>query len=140
MTLGHACAGLGKMEEAAEAYRQATTIRQQIGQPHLAVESLAGLARVGLARGDTSSALAHVEEILESLQARSLDGTSERFRVPLTCYQVLRATGDPRATSVLQGAVEQLQVFARTIDDARLRRTFLENVPWHRELLAATAD
>jgi tetratricopeptide (TPR) repeat protein len=139
MTLGHAYLGLGRLEEAAAAYRQSATIRREIGQPHLAVESLAGLARVDLMRGGTPSALANVEEILAYLQTGSLDGTDERFRIYLTCSQVLKAATDPRASAVLERASRELEVQARTIADEALRRSFLEHVPWHREIVAASS-
>jgi tetratricopeptide (TPR) repeat protein len=58
--LGHALAGLGRLAEAADAYRQALDLRRELGQPNLAMEDLAGLARV--AQGQ---ALARVEEILD---------------------------------------------------------------------------
>ena len=69
LALGHAYLGLGRLDEAAAAYRQSASIRQEIGQPHLAVESVAGSARVELARGDIAAALAHVEEILALLRS-----------------------------------------------------------------------
>jgi predicted ATPase len=139
LTLGHAYVGLGRLDEAAAAYQQSATIRQTIGQPHLAVESLAGSARVELARGDVPAALTHVEAILAWLQTRTLDGTSERFRIYLTCYQVLRAAHDPRAGVVLARAQRELQTLAQRIDDETARRSLLENVPWHRELRARSA-
>jgi ATP/maltotriose-dependent transcriptional regulator MalT len=134
LTLGHAYFGLGRLDEAATAYQQSATIRLEIGQPHLAVESVAGLARVALARGDTSAALARVEAILTSLQTRSLDGTSERLRIYLTCYQALTAAHDPRAAAILERATGELTAQVEATPDETLRRRLLENVPWHREL------
>jgi class 3 adenylate cyclase/tetratricopeptide (TPR) repeat protein len=136
LALGHAYLGLGRLDEAAAAYRQSTSIRREIGQPHLAVESVAGSARVDLARGDLTAALAHVEEILASLQTRTLDGTSERFRIYLTCCEVLRAAGDPRLGRLLKRAGRELRAMAQTIEDEDARRSFLQNVPWHREIAA----
>jgi adenylate cyclase len=137
MTLGHAYLGLGRLEEATEAYQQALTLRREIGQHHLVAEPLAGLARGELARGAVAAALAHVEEILVYLQDRTLDGTDERFRIPLTCHQVLTAAGDPRASAVLEEAYRELQTQAGRIEDQAARRSLLENVPWHREIVAA---
>jgi len=53
----------------------------------------------------------------------------------LTCYRVLQAGGDPRAREVLTNAHAMLQERASKINDQELRRSYLENVPYHREIL-----
>jgi predicted ATPase/class 3 adenylate cyclase len=135
--LGHARVGLGHLDEAATAYQQALDLRRELGQHHLAMESLAGLARVSLAQGDPSQAQNHVDEILEHLETATLDGTDEPFRVYLTCYQVLRANKDLRAQEVLTTAYALLQEWAAKIGDEALRHSFLENVAANREIVAA---
>jgi len=67
----------------------------------------------------------------------TLDGTIEPLRVYLTCYRVLRANEDPRAGEVLSAAHRLLQERAARIDDEQLRRSFLENVAAHREIIEA---
>jgi len=57
------------------------------------------------------------------------------FRVYLTCYRILQAHHDPRALAILRVAHERLQARAATIGDERLRRSFPEHVPAHRELV-----
>jgi hypothetical protein len=52
----------------------------------------------------------------------------------------LHALGDPRATSVLAAAHQGLQEQAAKIPDVRLRRSFLENVPYHRAIVVAWAE
>ena len=102
------------------------------------MEPLAGLARVALAQADHAQALAHAQEILDHLAAYPrLEGTWEPLRVYLTCYQVLHAHDDPRAEAVLEAGYRLLQERARKIEDGDLRRSFLENVPHHREIVAA---
>lgn len=96
----------------------------------------AGLTRVALAQGVKSEALQHVEPILEHLQAHTLNGTYEPFRIRLTYSQVLRANEDPRAGGVLRTDYDLLQERAAGIEDERLRRSFLEMVPRHRKLVA----
>jgi hypothetical protein len=64
-----------------------------------------------------------------------LDGTREPFRIYLTCYRVLRANHDPRAKELLETAHHTLQERAAGIADEEQRRSFLENVPPHREIL-----
>ncbi|NIV37132.1 MAG: hypothetical protein GWN58_49190, partial [Anaerolineae bacterium] len=75
----------------------------------------AGLARVAQAQGDGPLAVGHIEEILHQLNGDNLDGNDEPLRVYLTCYQVLRAYGDPRAERILDGAYGLLQQRAAKI-------------------------
>jgi DNA-binding SARP family transcriptional activator/predicted ATPase/Tfp pilus assembly protein PilF len=133
--LGHALKGLGRLAEAAEVYQQALALRQELGQPNLAIEPLAGLARVSLAQGDALQAQAQVEEILNHIETGTLDGTDEPLRVYLTCYRVLVASQDLRAQGILSAAHRLLQERAAKIGDEDLRRSYLENVPAHREIL-----
>jgi tetratricopeptide (TPR) repeat protein len=133
--LGHALVGLDRLAEAEEAYRQAIVLRGDFGQPHMAMEPLAGLARVSLAQNDLSQAQTYVAEILAFLEDNSLDGTDEPFRVYLTCYHVLHAGQDPRAKEILKTAYGLLQEQAVRISEGELRRSFLENIVAHREIL-----
>jgi tetratricopeptide (TPR) repeat protein len=135
LALGHALAGLGDAVGATAAYQQALHRYRQSGFLNPPMEALAGLARVALEQGDPAQALLHVEEVLDHLQTHTLDGTYEPFRIYLTCVRVLQAHDDPRATEVRRTAYTLLQERAAGIEDERLRRSFLENVPAHRELL-----
>ncbi|HUT17943.1 MAG TPA: tetratricopeptide repeat protein, partial [Anaerolineae bacterium] len=135
--LGHALAGLGHPAEAADAYRQGLALRREKGQHHLVVEPMAGLARVALAQGDPVGALAHVDDILGYLSDHpALEGTLEPLRIYLTCYRVLQANGDPRGGEILDAAYHLLQKRAATIEDEDLRRSYVENVAVHREIVA----
>jgi tetratricopeptide (TPR) repeat protein len=146
--LGHALAGLGRLAESADAYRSALALRRELGQHNLAMEPLAGLARISLAQGDLSQAQAQVEEILSHLQmdaplvgsGQGLIGAEEPFRVYLTCYRFLKASQDPRAEDVLRTAHRLLDERAARIGDEELRRSFLENVAAHREILSAVTQ
>lgn len=141
MVAGHAELGLGRLDAAAEAYARSRDLLQALPlRPQQALDPVSGLARVALAGGRLGEALAHVEPLLAHLAAGgSFDGAEEPLLLPLTCYQVLRAAGDPRAAGVLATAMAELQAQAARIGDARARRGFLEQVPHHRELCAAWA-
>ncbi len=138
--LGHSQAGLGRWAEAGDAYRRALTLRQELGQHNLALETQAGLARVSLTQGDLLQARKHVQPILEHLETGWLDGTDEPFRVYLTCYQVLLASNDSRATELLCTAYRLLQGQAEKIQDEALRRSFLGNVAAHHEIVETYRD
>jgi hypothetical protein len=57
------------------------------------------------------------------------------LRIYLTCYRVLQANADPRAEEILCTAHNLLQERAAKIDDEELRRSYLENVAAHREIV-----
>jgi tetratricopeptide (TPR) repeat protein len=143
--LGGAAAGLRQWDEAAKAYSAALQVTQvsvgsgglrRVNQDRI-IEPRAGLARVALAQGDLAGALAHVEVILEYLaDYPGLRCAYEPLRVYLTCYQVLDANADPRAQSVLSTAYDMLQERVASIADEEMRRSCLENVPYHREIAA----
>jgi len=137
-SLGHALVGLGRLAEATDAYRQALVLRHELGQHHMAMETLAGLANVSLVQGDLHQAQTQVDEILSYLdQGNSLGGTEEVCRIYLTCYHVLRANQDPRAKAFLDTTHCLLQERAAKISDEEMRRSFLENVTAHREIIKA---
>jgi len=135
--LGHALAGLDHLPEAAKLYRQALNTRRELGEHKLAMEPLAGLARVSLAQDDLAKARGHADEILEHLETDNLEGTHEPLRVYLTCYHVLHADQDPRAQTILEKAFHLLQEQAAKITDKDMRRSFLENVKTHCEIIKA---
>jgi predicted ATPase/Tfp pilus assembly protein PilF len=138
--LGHALTGLGYLERAAIAYNQALTLRCKLGQMPLSMEPLAGLARVSLAQKDLSQAQAYVDQILSHLETGTLYSTDEPLRVCLTCYRVLCANQDLRAQDILDTAYNLLQGRAAKIDDEIKRRSFLENVAAHREIVKEWKD
>ncbi len=133
--LGMVYTAQGRFSQAAAAYRRALALRLELGCPHIVMETRAGLARLHVLQDDLDQAQAQVEEILSHLQAHTLDGTDEPFRIYLTCYQVLRANQDPRAAEVLSTAYCLLQAQAAKIKMGR-RRSFLEDVGVHREIVA----
>jgi class 3 adenylate cyclase/tetratricopeptide (TPR) repeat protein len=134
--LGRALLGLGHLDESTDAYRQALDLWRALGPPNLATGPLAGLAEVALARGDLTQAQMHVEEILAHLAPGALQSTVELAWVYLTCYRVLKENHDRRASALLDTAYAWLQERAAGIDDADRRRSFLEDIATHRELIA----
>jgi tetratricopeptide (TPR) repeat protein len=136
-SLGHVLSSLGDFEQADITYHKALRLRQDLGQPSLAQELLAGLARLHLTKGDLTQASAFVEDILSHPKADNIEGLDEPFLIFLICYRVLRASNDPRAQSILEKAYNLLQERVASITDEALRRSYLENVVAHREILAA---
>jgi predicted ATPase/DNA-binding SARP family transcriptional activator/Tfp pilus assembly protein PilF len=141
--LGDAYRGMGQLEEASHAYRQAVDLRRELNQPNLAAEARAGLARVALAAGDLRRSQMEVEEILRYLEADAppggsghpLDGAENPAMVYLTCYRVLAANEDRRAPRILAAAHSLVEERAAKVEDEVMRRSFLENVAAHREIV-----
>ncbi|MEM7130027.1 MAG: tetratricopeptide repeat protein [Chloroflexota bacterium] len=139
---GDALTELGDLEAARIAYDRALTIRIDLEQPGLSMDNLAGLARVALARTDLDQAVVHVEQILQHLKSRGIDGIEYPIQVYLTCYQILQAVTHlkpnhaAQAELVLHQGIELLQERATKIEDEQLRQSYLGNVSFNRELLA----
>ena len=84
-----------------------------------------------------SRAHLHVGEILDYVEDHpALSGTLGPLRIYATCYRVLSANGDPRAGEILGAAYPLLRERAATIEGGDLRRSYLENVAAHRQIVA----
>jgi len=135
--LAQAREGLGDAAEAEMLYRQAMQALQANDAHADALRCVAGLARLDLARGAMAEARALASDLLEQLTVKLPAIDVEPLRLYLTCYRVLSACADPRAAAVLQTAQELLHTQAAAIQESSIRKTFLENVPWHREIVEA---
>jgi len=136
----HVHLSLGQLAESADAYGEALALwRDDTSHQHYTVEPLAGLARVALADGDPARARAHANEILPFLEAETVDGLWEPGLAFLTCYRVLQANEDLRADDILEQGYRFLQERAAKISDEGERRSYLENVAAHREIVSAYA-
>ncbi len=134
--IGHAQAGLNQLTAAANAYQQSMQIYHAIAIPPLAVEAQAGLVRIALAQGDLAQVETLTTSIVRVLAEHPRAGLHEPFLIYLTCYQGLTAIQHPQAATVLQAGYDLLQTYADHITNSALRRSFLENVAVHRELIA----
>jgi class 3 adenylate cyclase/tetratricopeptide (TPR) repeat protein len=135
---GHALAAMNHLSEASASYQAALEIRTVLDQTALASEPRAGLARVALAQEDLPAALAYISPVLDFLEdGGGLDGTEEPLRVFSTCYQALQAADDPRSAQILALAYQQLRLRANRISDPAARHRFLEDIPYHRQILDA---
>jgi tetratricopeptide (TPR) repeat protein len=135
--LGHARARMHQPDLAAVAYQQAVAWYSKIGNVAMASEPQAGLAQLALAQGDRVQAQTLVETMLPLLAERPRARVLTPFYAYLICYDVLEAVQDTRAATVLQAGQHLLQEYAAQIPNTALRRSFLNNVATHRELLRA---
>jgi tetratricopeptide (TPR) repeat protein len=138
--LGHTLIKLGDVDGAITAYTQSLELSKKYATHVGVVETLSGLARAVLIRGNIVEANAYVTDILAYLETNALDGAESPALVYLACYQVLQAANDPRANELLAQGYRFLMDRAAKISDEALRRSFLEYVPWNRELLAVWGE
>lgn len=134
LQLGHAMLGLGRIVEALDAYRQAEIAQRQL--PALqAVEAWAGIAQALFAQGHLTQARMHVEQALPHLARITRDGADAPLRAHMGLYRVSQMLSDMHAAQVLQQAHTLLLELAERISNASIKRSFLECVPWNREIL-----
>lgn len=111
-----------------------------VGMQAVAMESVAGLARVAMAQGDVAQARICVKQLVDYRKGGgSFDGTEEPLRIALTCWEVMYASNDARAMGLLESAHAALLAQAAQIADLRLRERFLDAVPHHRAIGRAWA-
>jgi predicted lipid-binding transport protein (Tim44 family) len=102
------------------------------------------LADRRLAAGDAAAALAALQVRLDPFAAASmLDGTRNPHLIELACHRALAPADAPRADEWLGRAHTALMAQAEAVTDhspdAALHQGFLQNVPWHRAIVAAWA-
>jgi predicted ATPase/DNA-binding CsgD family transcriptional regulator/Tfp pilus assembly protein PilF len=136
--LGDALSGQQEWSAAQDAYQRSIELRKSVGEAHYILDPLAGLARVALALEDLPLALEYIETVL--VVEDGLEKSRGSLDILFICYQVLRAHQDPRARNLLAQAHERLQAQAARIDDTELQHSYLENVPVHKEILAAVVQ
>jgi hypothetical protein len=135
--LGHARARMEQPDLAAAAYQQAVAWYITIGNAAMVIEPQAGLVQLAVAQDDCVGAQILVDRMLPVLSERPRARVLTPFYVYLICYDALEAIHDTRVATVLQTAQRLLQEYAEQIPNTALRRSFLDNVATHRDLLRA---
>jgi class 3 adenylate cyclase/tetratricopeptide (TPR) repeat protein len=139
--LGHALFDLGRLSAADTAYQQGLETFRKVGNTQMALEVMAGLARLDLANGNVARAGERAEEILAALETSGAwgaeKGEAPTYLLAWVCWQVLQACGAPQAQDVLEKACRHLLEQADRIEQEPQRRAFLEAYPVHRELFLA---
>jgi tetratricopeptide (TPR) repeat protein len=138
MYMGYAFLLVPDLLKAQNAFEGAMLIREQLGQPGMKFEALAGLIQTFLQKGDATSALVETEKILMHLEeGGTLEGAEAPLRVYYACYLVLTKAGDPRSQTVLQMAVQLLEAQVSKLRSNDSRQKYVENVPWRQALQQA---
>jgi tetratricopeptide (TPR) repeat protein len=136
IVLAEAFAGQGHFANAADTIQQAEAIWRQYGAKGRIIETQAVLASIHLEQGEKLEALADIHEIIADFTKDGcFKGAWEPVKIYLTAYQVLQANNDPRAKDFLKAGYDLIQERAARIDEESLRRSYLENVPYNREIV-----
>jgi tetratricopeptide (TPR) repeat protein len=137
LKLGQAELALGRYDAARQAFKRMQQLAQEIDSPWQH-DAAAALAQLAFAQGDDVQALRELDGVLaHSARGGTLDGTVKPRLIELTCHKVLARACDARAAEWLTRAHGALQAQAMTIADGELCRSFLRNVPCHREIVEA---
>ena len=145
MTQGHAHLAAGQPDQALTLYQSSLDVRSGMDVLGYVVEPRAGLARAYLALGKQTDAIAQVNDIVAHIASQGetathgIIGAEDPLWVYLTCYQVLHAAGDDQAEALLRRAYDLLQARVAQFTDPAERQRFLNNVPYHRDIIAAHA-
>ena len=127
----------GKAAEAAEHYTQARELFNHLGILAYAHDSLAGLARCALSRGEAATALEYASQLWNDLSQKGSQGMEFPIWAYLTCAQVFEATGDSdRCHRALKAGYADLMARAEKISTLEWRASFLSNIPEHQDLTA----
>jgi tetratricopeptide (TPR) repeat protein len=135
---GYAYLQLAELPRAEDSFRSAMITREELGQPGMKIESLAGLVQVLSQAGDDVPALRETEKILTYLaEDGTLDGAEAPLRVYYACYLVLKKAEDPRSVAVLHSAVRLLEAQVSKLRSDESRRQYVESVPWRHAIQRA---
>ena len=115
--LGYVLESSGQLDAACEQYKRGRKLHAQMGQHYYATNALAGAAQVAMHRGDSATALAHVQTVWQTIGGKETDATVETARTLRTCHEIFQGQGEPHAAEVLDTARTQLRRRASTIDD-----------------------
>jgi tetratricopeptide (TPR) repeat protein len=125
----------GEPGPAAGRFQRALDLLRSIGAPGYASDVLAGLARCALAQGQPEAARQYAVQLWETLQLKGPIGMEFPVWAYLTCAEVFQAVGDTEdSLAAAQAGYTELSVRADKISDPAWRRSFLENIPEHREI------
>jgi tetratricopeptide (TPR) repeat protein len=129
--MGYAALLFGDIQKAEESFKQSIAIREELEQPSMRIESLAGLIQTLLRKADYIGTLREVDTIISYLlNGDKLEGAEEPLRVYYACYMALEKMKDPRSLTVLDEAVQLLEAQVSKLRDEESRQRYIQNVPW----------
>jgi hypothetical protein len=137
---GRMMGGAGNLGAALSVFEQALSIFEAVEATGFATAARAHMAEIHMRQGQMTQALALTEPIDTAVAAGlSIASTDDPLFPRLVCYRVWAAAGDSRASSALEAMHADLDALAARSGDDDRRVSILQNVPVHREIIAAWA-
>ena len=121
---------------ATEAFGQAASVREELGERHLANESRVACAVAMKRRGDEESASELVSTVLQNEGDDFFAGAIETTASWLRCIEVLEESSPEVVGELRKRAREGVLERASRISDPTQRQTYLERVESHSQLLS----
>ena len=137
MHLAYAQLASGLVEKAKRGFSEAYKGWKSLKNNPKALECRAGLAATSLQVGDLVTARKHATKIEPCLNPSDLHSVNEPMRIYLICFKVFDALGDVRADKVLEAAYKTLHQHAASLTVDSAKQTFLNRVPFNREICTA---
>ncbi len=125
-----------RFSEAKVAIEEGLALRLSLNNQVLYIESQIVLAELYQAQGKTEEAYKALEGPLRFLhEGHNFSGSQYGLRNYLSCYGMLSPHEPETAADLLNDAYQQLKISAEKIADKNTRVRFLNNVPWHRQII-----
>lgn len=128
---------LSRLNLASESLAHAASIRDELGEKHLANESRAACAVAMHRRGDGADAVALIDAVLESEGPNPFDGAVETTASLLRCIEILADSDPDRAEALRSFTAERVASRAEKISDPSHRLSYMQSVDSHRTALGS---
>jgi tetratricopeptide (TPR) repeat protein len=135
--LGSACLALGEATQALEIHQSEEALSIQVGLRDYAAGATARQALALLLLGELPRALERVDTVLAVLDQLGSSSIYAPADIFLACSRVLLAAGDSRVDLILNKAHAWLQEHLDRLGADEHRRSFIDNIPAHAELMRA---
>lgn len=123
------------LNSAHEAYCDAYEALEEINVPGPAMDALAGLVRCEIEQGRRDQACSKADKLWAFLRKEGSHGMELPLMAYLSCGRVFETCGKDRdAKTALKMGYDELMTRAEKISDSSWRKSFLENIPEHRQL------
>jgi predicted ATPase len=133
-TLGYIAEQSGHIQLATQHFDQSRNHFEASNLFRLAMEPIAGLARLALAQGDLETSLGYADQLWQYLNQHGMN--SLVLEAHLACADVFEAAGNLEdAIRVIDSSYRELIDRAYRISNPEWRTAFLENVPENKQML-----
>ncbi len=127
----------GNFADALQNFQDAMASFIEFGDYNDAKECLAGIARIHLIQGVQELANQHAIELWQYLTQHNFDVFAFPVLAYLTCTNVFAAVGDTETSNAaLEAGYKFLMERAEKITNPEWKKSYLENFPEHREIVA----